>query len=94
MKIVHMEMNNRHIKPKPGGYFNTLNAPMALQSPLSKQGCSKSEELWQKPSGTSDGTEGEGSTNDAGTSSRRKSCKEWLRLEFVLKQTGESVVVV
>ncbi|KAH1025284.1 hypothetical protein HUJ05_010037 [Dendroctonus ponderosae] len=38
MKIVHMEMNNRHIKPKPGGYFTALNAPIAVQSPLSKQG--------------------------------------------------------
>jgi len=22
MRIVHMEMNNRHLKPKPGGYFS------------------------------------------------------------------------
>lgn len=29
MKIVQMEVNNRHIKPKPGGYFT-------LQSPLGK----------------------------------------------------------
>ncbi|XP_055635409.1 probable G-protein coupled receptor CG31760 isoform X2 [Toxorhynchites rutilus septentrionalis] len=27
MKIVHMEMNNRHLKPKPGGYF-TLKSPL------------------------------------------------------------------
>ncbi|XP_076275307.1 putative G-protein coupled receptor CG31760 [Rhynchophorus ferrugineus] len=38
MKIVHMEMNNRHIKPKAGGYFTSLNAPMVVHSPLSKQG--------------------------------------------------------
>ncbi|KAK9717653.1 Tc5 transposase DNA-binding domain [Popillia japonica] len=38
MKIVHMEMNNRHVKPKAGGYFSSLNAP-TIQSPLSKPGC-------------------------------------------------------
>ncbi|CAG9767118.1 unnamed protein product [Ceutorhynchus assimilis] len=38
MKIVHMEMNNRHIKPKVGGYFTSLNAPMVVHSPLTKQG--------------------------------------------------------
>ena len=27
MKIVHMEINNRHLKPKPGGYF-TLKSPL------------------------------------------------------------------
>nr|XP_029714675.1 probable G-protein coupled receptor CG31760 isoform X1 [Aedes albopictus] len=27
MRIVHMEMNNRHLKPKPGGYF-TLKSPL------------------------------------------------------------------
>ncbi|XP_023313125.1 probable G-protein coupled receptor CG31760 [Anoplophora glabripennis] len=39
MKIVHMEMNNRHVKPKSGGYFTTLNAPTVVHSPLTKQGC-------------------------------------------------------
>lgn len=39
MKIVHMEINNRHVKPKTGGYFNSLNAPTVLHSPLTKQGC-------------------------------------------------------
>lgn len=29
MRIVHMEMNNRHLKPKPGGYFT-------IQSPVGK----------------------------------------------------------
>ncbi|XP_017783461.1 PREDICTED: probable G-protein coupled receptor CG31760 [Nicrophorus vespilloides] len=38
MKIVHMEMNNRHIKPKPGSYFSSLAGPM--QSPMTaKPGC-------------------------------------------------------
>ncbi|XP_049947590.1 probable G-protein coupled receptor CG31760 [Schistocerca serialis cubense] len=36
MKIVHMEMNNRHLKPKPGGYFNAANTAVTLQSPLGK----------------------------------------------------------
>lgn len=27
MKIVHMEMNNRHVKPKVGGYFTAANTP-------------------------------------------------------------------
>ncbi|XP_045115440.1 probable G-protein coupled receptor CG31760 [Portunus trituberculatus] len=29
MKIVHMEMNNRHLKPKPSGYFTDKNPAMA-----------------------------------------------------------------
>lgn len=29
MKIVHMEMNNRHLKPKPSGYFSDKNPVMA-----------------------------------------------------------------
>lgn len=33
MKIVNMEMNNRHIKPKPGGYFSSA---ASIQSPTSK----------------------------------------------------------
>lgn len=48
MKIVHMEMNNRHVKPKTGGYFTTLNAPIVVHSPLTKQqGCllAKPEDL-------------------------------------------------
>ncbi|XP_049773423.1 probable G-protein coupled receptor CG31760 [Schistocerca cancellata] len=36
MKIVHMEMNNRHLKPKPGGYFNAASTAVTLQSPLGK----------------------------------------------------------
>ncbi|CAH1399614.1 unnamed protein product [Nezara viridula] len=34
MKIVSMEVNNRHVKPKPGGYFSGIvGAGMHLQSP-------------------------------------------------------------
>ncbi|KAL0117393.1 hypothetical protein PUN28_010313 [Cardiocondyla obscurior] len=40
MKIVHMEMHNRHIKPKMGGYFSTHGHghghPSAGQSPIAK----------------------------------------------------------
>ncbi|XP_043487004.1 probable G-protein coupled receptor CG31760 isoform X2 [Polistes fuscatus] len=40
MKIVHMEMHNRHIKPKPGGYFSahghTHGHPSTAQSPIAK----------------------------------------------------------
>lgn len=40
MKIVHMEMYNRHIKPKAGGYFSTHGHghghPSSAQSPIAK----------------------------------------------------------
>lgn len=40
MKIVHMEMYNRHIKPKAGGYFSTHghghSHPSSAQSPIAK----------------------------------------------------------
>ncbi|XP_036142473.1 probable G-protein coupled receptor CG31760 isoform X3 [Monomorium pharaonis] len=40
MKIVHMEMHNRHIKPKMGGYFSTHGHihghPSVGQSPIAK----------------------------------------------------------
>ncbi|XP_050476291.1 probable G-protein coupled receptor CG31760 isoform X5 [Bombus flavifrons] len=40
MKIVHMEMYNRHIKPKAGGYFTTHGPghshPSSAQSPIAK----------------------------------------------------------
>lgn len=39
MKIVHMEMHNRHLKPKSGSYFSNLNAPLMIQSPISRPGC-------------------------------------------------------
>ncbi|GLV34665.1 uncharacterized protein CBL_09145 [Carabus blaptoides fortunei] len=39
MKIVHMEINNRHVKPKVGGYFNTANTPGTVQSPMTRPGC-------------------------------------------------------
>lgn len=40
MKIVHMEMHNRHIKPKVGGYFSAHGHahghPSTAQSPIAK----------------------------------------------------------
>ncbi|XP_044007176.1 probable G-protein coupled receptor CG31760 [Aphidius gifuensis] len=36
MKIVHMEMHNRHIKPKMGGYFSTHGHNWGTQSPNAK----------------------------------------------------------
>lgn len=33
MKIVHMEINNRHLKPKPGGHFTMVSV---FQSPIYK----------------------------------------------------------
>lgn len=51
MKIVNMEINNRHIKPKPGGYFSMANVPNFVQSPMARPaGCLLSkppEELWR-----------------------------------------------
>ena len=32
MKIVHMEMNNRHLRPKPGGYFTDKNPLMSTST--------------------------------------------------------------
>ncbi|KAF5291543.1 hypothetical protein FQR65_LT01856 [Abscondita terminalis] len=39
MKIVHMEVNNRHVKPKSGSYFSSFNAPGVVQSPVTRSGC-------------------------------------------------------
>jgi len=37
MKIVHMGLNNRHLKPKSGGYFHASNATDVLTAPLHVQ---------------------------------------------------------
>jgi hypothetical protein len=44
MKIVHMEINNRHLKPKPGGYF-TLQSPMGKNFSTRAQKSRKSKPL-------------------------------------------------
>lgn len=41
MKIVHMEMNNRHLKPKHGGFFSSQSN--STQSPVVKAMCTKFE---------------------------------------------------
>lgn len=65
MKIVNMEMNNRHIKPKPGGYFTTVTA---LQSPVSKcTAAQTSKNSTQQNSGISE--DGHSGTNSVGNNS-------------------------
>lgn len=67
MQIVHMEINNRHIKPKPGGYF-TLVA--GFQSPMSKGTTAQtqtSKPSTQQNSGISE--DGHSGTNSLGTNS-------------------------
>ncbi|KAJ6649502.1 putative G-protein coupled receptor [Pseudolycoriella hygida] len=67
MKIVHMEINNRHIKPKPGGYF-TLVA--GFQSPMSKGTMAQtqtSKPSTQQNSGISE--DGHSGTNSIGANS-------------------------
>lgn len=34
MKTVHMQVNNRHLKPKPGGYFTITST--SFQAPFTK----------------------------------------------------------
>lgn len=67
MKIVNMEMNNRHIKPKPGGYFTNISS---LQSPMGKGTAVQtqtSKHSTQQNSGISD--DGHSGTNSLGTNS-------------------------
>ncbi|XP_045475935.1 probable G-protein coupled receptor CG31760 [Harmonia axyridis] len=48
MKIVHMQVNNRHLKPKAGGYFSSVNAPTVIHNPSAKTGgclLAKAEDL-------------------------------------------------
>lgn len=66
MKIVHMEVNNRHIKPKPGGYFSASS----IQSPLYKGASAQtqtSKHSTQQNSGISE--DGHSGTNSLGTNS-------------------------
>lgn len=65
MKIVNMEVNNRHIKPKPGGYFTTITS---LQSPASKSTPAQtSKHSTQQNSGISE--DGHSGTNSVGNNS-------------------------
>lgn len=62
MKIVHMEINNRHLKPKPGGYFTSLS-PMGksigVQSHFHKRRYTTEKDSRHESSGiTEDGHSG------------------------------------
>ncbi|XP_055550047.1 probable G-protein coupled receptor CG31760 isoform X2 [Wyeomyia smithii] len=67
MKIVHMEMNNRHLKPKPGGYF-TLKSPLGktiggggLHSSYKHKHAPKEDSLKENSGITEDGHSGSNS---------------------------------
>lgn len=65
MRIVNMEMNNRHIKPKPGGYFTTIPS---VQSPVGKGAQTQtSKHSTQQNSGISE--DGHSGSNSLGTNS-------------------------
>lgn len=69
MKIVNMEMNNRHIKPKPGGYFTSVTS---IQSPTSKVTAVQtqtSKNSTQNSGIMDDGHSGHSGTNSAGKNS-------------------------
>ncbi|XP_059616633.1 probable G-protein coupled receptor CG31760 [Phlebotomus argentipes] len=69
MKIVNMEMNNRHLKPKPGGYFTLTSS---LQSPLCKASSSQSQSIKQMTSQVNNATisdDGHSGSNSVGTNS-------------------------
>ena len=77
MRIVNMEMNNRHIKPKPGGYFSTISS---LQSPMSKGASAQtqtSKHSTQQNSGISE--DGHSGSNSLGTSSIGYDKKPFMR---------------
>lgn len=76
MKIVNMEMNNRHLKPKPGGYFTISSA---VQSPLNKstntqtytkkQLQQQQQQLEQSSGGISEDHNSHSGSNSIGTNS-------------------------
>uniref|UniRef100_A0A1B0CB02 G-protein coupled receptors family 3 profile domain-containing protein n=1 Tax=Lutzomyia longipalpis TaxID=7200 RepID=A0A1B0CB02_LUTLO len=69
MRIVNMEMNNRHLKPKPGGYFTLTSS---LQSPLCKASSSQSQSIKQMTSHVNNATisdDGHSGSNSVGTNS-------------------------
>lgn len=71
MKIVNMEMNNRHIKPKPGGYFSSVSS---IQSPTSKVTAAQTQtsKIGKEPSSgiiDQDGHSGHSGSNSVGKNS-------------------------
>lgn len=65
MKIVNMEMNNRHIKPKPGGYFSSA---ASIQSPTSKLMVAQTQTTKTGPQHTSGGISDDGHSGQSGHS--------------------------
>ncbi|XP_059220615.1 probable G-protein coupled receptor CG31760 [Stomoxys calcitrans] len=49
MKTVHMQINNRHLKPKPGGYFTITST--SFQAPFSKNNMSSTQTQTSKGGG-------------------------------------------
>lgn len=58
MKTVHMQINNRHLKPKPGGYFTITST--SFQAPFSKNNMSSTQTQTSKAGNDESQT---GSTN-------------------------------
>ncbi|XP_075152226.1 putative G-protein coupled receptor CG31760 [Haematobia irritans] len=63
MKTVHMQINNRHLKPKPGGYFTITST--SFQAPFSKNNMSSTQTQTSKGGGSS-GDETQTSTANKG----------------------------
>ncbi|XP_037904053.1 probable G-protein coupled receptor CG31760 [Hermetia illucens] len=68
MKTVHMQMNNRHLKPKPGGYFTITST--SFQSPFGKS-VSAQTQTSNKPSQPNSciSDDGHSGSNSLGTNS-------------------------
>lgn len=70
MKIVNMEMNNRHLKPKPGGYFtisSTVQSPLNKSTNTHSSSSKRSQYQQELNSGISD--DGHSGSNSLGTNS-------------------------
>ncbi|XP_037898427.1 probable G-protein coupled receptor CG31760, partial [Glossina fuscipes] len=58
MKTVHMQINNRHLKPKPGGYFTITST--SFQAPFSKSNMSSTQTQTSKTEETLSGSASKG----------------------------------
>lgn len=58
MKTVHMQINNRHLKPKPGGYFTITST--SFQAPFSKSNMSSTQTQTSKTEETVSGSASKG----------------------------------
>lgn len=69
MKTVHMQLNNRHLKPKPGGYFTITSTSF---SPFSKAfgfGEKTAQTQTSKQNSTVISEDGHSGTNSVGANS-------------------------